>query len=213
MTKPVKTRKYDGSGRRAAAAVTRRNILAAARELFAAQGYAATSVAGIAAAAGVSTDTVYTSVGRKPQLLLAVHDMELAGTDEPVEATSRDYVRAIRAAVSARDKISTYAGALADVLPRTVPLLNALRAAGAREPECQQVWQQVIDRRAANMELFAADLRATGEVRDDLDDGQVAELVWSMNGPEYFTLLASRGRTPGEYAALLTDVWTRVLLD
>jgi hypothetical protein len=48
----------------------------------------------------VSVDTLYEAVGRKPQLLLAVHDMELAGREAPVEAEQRDYVRQIRAAPS-----------------------------------------------------------------------------------------------------------------
>ena len=45
-----------------------------------------TTVADVARLAGVSVDTVYTSVGRKPELLLAVHDMALGGGDEPCRA-------------------------------------------------------------------------------------------------------------------------------
>jgi hypothetical protein len=56
------------------------------------------------------------------------------------------------------------------------------------------------------MRLFAADLRNTGELRDDLDDDTVADPVWSMNAPEYFLLIRSRGWTP-EHAAMVRDVW------
>ena len=62
------------------------------------------------------------------------------------------------------------------------------------------------------MLLFAADLRATGELRDDLTDRRVADLVWSMNSPEYFGLLAARGSTPQQYAEQVADVWCRSLL-
>ena len=48
----------------------------------------------------VSVDTLYASVGRKPQLLLAVHDMALGSSDEPVAAEQRDYVAAMRAATA-----------------------------------------------------------------------------------------------------------------
>lgn len=92
---------------------------------------AGTPVAEIARAAGVSVDTLYETVGLKPQLLLAVHDMELAGADAPVEAERRDYVRAIRAAPTAAAKITTYAEALArlsDVSQR------AYRRVGASSP-------------------------------------------------------------------------------
>jgi AcrR family transcriptional regulator len=86
VTKPVKKRKYDASGRREAAEQTRLRVLHAARDLFAERGYAGTSVTAIARSAGVSVDTLYATIGRKPQLLLAVHDMELAGGGSPVAA-------------------------------------------------------------------------------------------------------------------------------
>ena len=62
------------------------------------------------------------------------------------------------------------------------------------------------------MLLFAADLRATGELRDDLTDREVADLVWSTNSPEYWQLLQSRGWSQQRYAQLLADLWHRLLL-
>ena len=82
----------------------------------------------------MSVDTVYTSVGRKPELLLAVHDMALGGGDEPVGADQRDYVAAIRAARGARAKLETYAAALAVRLPSAVPLAESLRVAADLTP-------------------------------------------------------------------------------
>ena len=162
MTGTGKTRRYDATTRRAAADRTRRRVLAAAHHLFTTQGYAETSVAQVARRARVSVDTLYAAVGRKPQLLLAVHDMALASGPEPVPAEQRDYVRAVREAPDARAKITTYAEALGHLLPTTVPLMNALREAGATDPECRKVWVAISERRAANMLRFAADLRATG---------------------------------------------------
>ncbi len=212
MTEPVKKRAYHSPRRRQAAERTRVAILRAARELFGSKGYADTSVAEIARAAAVSVDTLYATVGRKPQLLLAVHDMELAGSDVPVEAEQRDYVKKIRALPDAVGKIAAYADALADLLPRTVPLLESLRVAGQTDPACRDTYRAVQDRRAANMRLFAADLRATGELREDLTDDIIADLVWSMNAPEYYLLLRSRGWSPEQYAAGVREVWTRTLL-
>jgi hypothetical protein len=155
---------------------------------------------------------VYAAVGRKPQLLLAVHDMTLAEGPDPLPAEERDYVVAIRSASRAAEKIRIYAEALGALLPSTTPLLNALREAGTSDPECLRVWRAVSERRAANMLLFAADLRATGELRDGLSDQQVADLVWSMNGPEFFSLHTARGASPEDFARLLAEVWTRTLL-
>ncbi|WP_185996344.1 TetR/AcrR family transcriptional regulator [Nocardioides campestrisoli] len=212
MSSEVKARRYDASRRRVAAQETRRRVLAAARDLFTTQGYDATSVAAIAEASEVSVDTVYASVGRKPRILLAVHDMELADADEPVGSEERDYVKEIRVAGMAAAKIELYAAALAARLPRTVPLMGALRAAGARDQACRAAYEELSQRRAANMRLFAEDLVATGELRADVTVDEIATLVWSMNSPDYFTLLAEAGRTPREYADLLVRVWSRTFL-
>jgi AcrR family transcriptional regulator len=209
---PVKTRRYNSPARRQQAEATRRAVLRAARALFTTRGYAETSVTDVARRAKVSVDTVYASVGRKPQLLLAVHDMILGSSDEPVPAEERDYVRRIREAATAEEKIRLYAEALADLLPHTVPLNLALRDAGAREPRCRELRESISRRRRANMRLFAAELRDTGRLRPDLTDEQAADLVWSMNSPEYFQLLTDAGYTPDQYANLVADAWTRTLL-
>ena len=54
---------------------TRQEILAAARRRFGAQGYAGTSLKEIAGDVGVSVQTVYDSVGRKPDLLRRLNDL------------------------------------------------------------------------------------------------------------------------------------------
>ncbi|WP_122818980.1 TetR/AcrR family transcriptional regulator [Nocardioides pantholopis] len=215
MDQPVNApgaRRYDSPVRREQAEATRRAVLRAARALFTTRGYAETSVAEIARRAGVSVDTVYASVGRKPALLLAVHDMVLGAAEEPVPAEDRDYVRRIREAASAEEKIRRYADALGERLPQTVPLDRALREAGARDPACREVREAIGRRRRANMLLFAQDLQATGRLRPELTLEQVADLVWSMNSPEYFQLLADAGYPPERYADLVADVWTRTLL-
>lgn len=212
MPDQVKTRRYHSPTRQAAAQQTRRAVLDAARELFSTRGWAGTPVSEVARRAGVSVDTVYTSVGRKPALLVAVVDSELAGGGDPVAAEQRDYVRRVRETTGGIARIEVYAAALAERLPRTTPLLLALRVAADADPECARAYASVTDRRAANMQSFAADLRATGDLRADLDDDAVALLVWSMNGPEYFSLLADRGVTPAAYGRLLVDVWCRTLL-
>ena len=212
MPKQVKTRSYHSPQRRGQAVATRSAVLVAARALLGDKGYAATSVADIAHLAGVSVDTVYASVGRKPELVLAVIDMVLGGADEPVPAEQRDYVRAVLTEPSALGKIKVYATAVAMLVPQTAPLQEALRTAGESDVDCAATWRSLVSRRAANMLLFAADLRSTGELRHDLTDQQVADVVWSTNAAEYWLLLDQRGWTPARYEVLLVDLWSRMLL-
>src|SRR3954470_19884269 len=68
MSETVKPRTYRSSVREEQARRTRLAILDAARLLFTEQGYAATTIAQIAAGAGVAVDTVYAAVGTKPVL-------------------------------------------------------------------------------------------------------------------------------------------------
>jgi AcrR family transcriptional regulator len=214
VTDDVKPRRrYRAPQRAERAAATRRAVLDAAYTLFTGDGYTATTVAGIAERAGVHVDTLYAAVGRKPALLREVVETAISGRDRAVPAEDRDYVAAIRAAPTAGEKIDVYAAALARMGPRTAPIFRALRDAAARDPDCAALHAEITGRRAANMRLFAADLRATGELRTDLSDDTVADIVWSMNATEYYSLLVDgRGWTPERYGAHLADAWRRILL-
>lgn len=211
MPEPVK-RRYDSSRRAEQAAATRTAILSAARDRFVERGYAGTAVADIAAAAQVSVDTVYASVGRKPQLMLGVIDMTLASADHPVAVEQRDYVRAIHAASGARSKLETYAAALGRVMPKVAPLFEALAQAALSDDECALLRSTIADRRAANMRSLATELMATGDLRDDITKQHVADLLWTTNAPEYYALAVARGWTPATYVERLADLWSRVLL-
>ncbi len=211
--KPSVKRRYNAPQRAEQAAATRRAVLEAARELFTTGGYAATTVGQIAERAGVAVDTLYATVGRKPVLLREVFETALSGQDVAVPAQERDYVRAIQAAPSAGEKIAIYAGAIAQIAPRTAPVHLALRDAAARDPECAALDVELSERRAGNMRLFAADLRATGELRAELSDGEVADIVWTMASAEYYLLLVRRrGWTVQRFGEHLRDAWTRLLL-
>jgi AcrR family transcriptional regulator len=188
-------------------------VLGAARELFVEQGYAATSVGQIAARAGVAVDTVYAAAGRKPELLRELVETALSGEATAVAGEQRDYVRQIRAAGSAAEKIAVYAAAVAAIGERLAPVHRALAEAAVADPACAALRAEVSSRRAANMRLFAADLRVTGQLRPELSDDEVADVVWSMNSAEYHALLVGeRGWTTDRFRAFLTDAWTRLLL-
>ena len=207
---PVK-RRYDASKRREAAARTRTAILDAALELFTGQGYAATPMAAIAERAGVALDTVYASVGRKPQLARLLIEAAISGSSQAVPAEERDYVRAIQAAPDAGTKIAIYASAMRMIAGRLAPVLGIVQQAAPAEPELAALWREIAERRAANMRRFVADLAAVAPLRVDLDEA--ADIVWATNAPELYQLLAGqRGWSPERYEHFLADAWRRLLL-
>jgi len=210
---PSAKRAYHSPRRGEQSAATRHSVLNAARDLFVSEGYSATTVAEIAERARVSVDTVYATVGRKPALLRELVETAISGTEKAVPAEQRDYVARVRSATSARDKITIYAHAITGIQERLAPVFLALRDAATTDQECAAMWAEIAKRRATNMGTFAADLRATGELRTDLSDQQVADIIWSMNAAEYWVLLVrERAWTPAQFADWLTDAWTRLLL-
>src|ERR1700678_4509505 len=181
VSPPVK-RRYDASKRRQAAARTRQAILDAALELFTDPGYAATPMTAIAKRADVALDTVYASVGRKPELARLLIETAISGGSQAIPADERDYVQAIRGAPDAGAKIAIYAKAVAAMAPRLALVLGIIQQAAPAEPELARLWNQVAERRAANMRLFVADLASVHPLR--LDHDESADIVWATNAAE-----------------------------
>jgi AcrR family transcriptional regulator len=210
MPAPVK-RRYDATRRRQAAARTRTAILDAARELFTERGYTATPMTAIAERAGVALDTIYASVGRKPELARLLIETAISGTDQAIPAEQRDYVRAVQAAPDAQTKIALYAAAVTAIAPRLALVLAIIQQAAHTEPELAALWDEIAERRAANMRRFVADLATVTPLR--IDPSEAADIVWATNATELYQLLVGqRGWSPQRYERFLTDTWRRLLL-
>jgi AcrR family transcriptional regulator len=213
MTSDVKRRAYDVTARQSQSAATRQRIIDAARALILERGYRATTIAAIAARADVNVDSVYALVGRKPMVLRELIEQALSGTDHAVAAEDRAHIQAVRAETDPVKKLTMYARAVCATQHRMAPLFLALRDASSTEPEAQQIWQEISDRRAANMRKLAKELRDGGGLRPGLSIAQAADIVWAMNSSELFILLTiERGWSLKRYERWLADSWCRLLL-
>ena len=158
-------------------------------------------------------DTVYASVGAKPVLFRLLLETAISGIDDAVPAEERDYVRQIRAAPTAREKMATYAKAVRAIAERMAPLHLILRDAAPHAPDLARIRDEISARRAANMRRFAADLMSTGELRPGLSVDEIADVVWSMNSPEFYSLLVTeRGWSPEQFERWLADAWERLFI-
>jgi hypothetical protein len=89
-----------------------------------------------------------------------------------------------------------------------------LQGAAPLDSELDALWRNISRRRAANMQLLAKDLAATGRLRSDLTESRAADIIWSMNSPEFYLLpVEQRGWSPEEYEGWLADAWSRLLLE
>lgn len=208
-----RARAYHSPLRAEHASRTRAAIIDAARELLIAEGFTNTTVRKIADRAGVNVDTIYRSVGRKPEVVRAVVEAALSGLPEEVPAGQRDYVTNIREATTADTKIDIYATAITEIQQRLAPMYRALAEASRSDDESRSLWTEISERRARNMLDFVADLRATGQLRDDIDDATAADIIWSMNSTEYWIMLVEQRQWPaGKFRDWLADAWRRLLL-
>jgi hypothetical protein len=165
----------------------------------------------IAEHAGVALDTVYASLGRKPELARLLIETAISGSSQAVPAEERDYVQAIQAAPDAETKIAIYASAMGAIAARLAPVLSILQQAAPAEPELAALWRETAERRAANMHRFVTDLAAVAALR--VDPGEAADIVWATNAPEFYQLLVGqRGWSPERYEHFLADTWHRLLL-
>ena len=87
--------------RQAQIAHTEERILAAATELFLADGYVATTLEAVARRARVGARTVYLRFGTKAALFKRVIDVAIVGDTQPVDVLGRDWAQAAPPASSA----------------------------------------------------------------------------------------------------------------
>src|SRR5579864_4192518 len=146
----VKARRpYNSTRRQEQARQTRDAILQVARIRFLADGFAPTTIAAIAADAGVSVDTVYKAFGGKPGLVRSICEQALAG-EGPVPAETRS--DALQASTGDPRVIIRSWGALTtEVAPRVAPILLLIRDAAAADPEMASLQSEMDGQRLDRM--------------------------------------------------------------
>ncbi|WP_275668216.1 TetR/AcrR family transcriptional regulator [Leifsonia flava] len=127
----VPSRSYVSTLRAERAATTRRRILEAAATCFTENGYSGTSLADIAARAGVSPETVKNN-GPKRELLLGAFEQAFAGTEGPAPVVDSDPAQEILAITDADAFLTATAAFVAAANARTSVLwIEFLAAANA----------------------------------------------------------------------------------
>lgn len=189
MSATVKTRRYDARGRRAAATKRRQDILAAAGDLMLRDGYAATTIGSIAAAAEVSAETVYKAFGGKPGIVRALYRQALegAGPESAEERSNR-----LREWATGHELVAGWAELAREVAPRGAPLAVLLRDAAGNDPRARSLLDEIERARLVRMRDNARALIATGDVRPDLSLRDVTDILFSVSSAELFEILVMR---------------------
>ena len=166
---------YNSPRRQQAAAATREAIIEAALELFACQGYARTTVAQIAEAAQVAANTVYTSVGGKPQLLAAITE---SGTGDPDVA---DTLTAVARAADPAQVIRLTAAGTRRVNQRRAKAVAVLLDSAQADPAAAEMLRVTVRYYRDTLAALARRLEDLGAVQSP-GLNRAADVFWYLFG-------------------------------
>jgi AcrR family transcriptional regulator len=213
MAERVKTRRYDSPRRREQAATTRREILEAAQRLFEGQGYAATTMAAIAAEAGVALKTVYVAFETKSGLLRALWHLLLRGDEDDVPIGDRGWYREVLAEPDPERRLRLGAHNARMVKERAGALLGVIRSAAPVDADIDELWSRIETDFYDNQRAVVQVLHDNGALRAGLDVTRATDIMWTLNHPDLWHLLVgARGWTPEAWEQWFGDTVCEQLL-
>lgn len=165
---------------------TRDRLLEAAETEFTANGYAATTVTRLAAAAGVSVQTLYLAWGSKRELLRGYMEHALAG-----DAASPEDVAHRFAGLTPAARMTELADVVAEIAARAATGWMLYRDAAAIDQEIAADWD---DLQTLRHRLFTRVLSDVPEaaLADGLTREAAVDTAWAIASPEAYDLLVRR---------------------
>jgi AcrR family transcriptional regulator len=214
MAKAVKgKRPYESPRRREQAAATRRDILDAAQRLFEHQSYAATTMAAIAAEAGVALKTVYVAFDTKSGVLRALWNLLLRGDEDDVPVMDRQWYREVLEEPDPERKLRLNARNSRAVKLRIAPVMEVIRSAAPLDSDIGALWSRIQSDFHDNQRSVVKALDERRGLRPGLDVDRAADILWTLNHPDVWQLLVrERGWTPDEYERWFGDTVCAQLL-
>jgi AcrR family transcriptional regulator len=204
-------RRYDSTGRQAQARRNREAILDAAQRQFLEGGYAATTIAAVAAEAGVSVETIYKAFGGKPGLVRAIYDRGLAGREAVPAYRRADELR--ERETDPRTIMGNWATIASEVSSMLSPIERLVRAAAASDPDMAALLQTHNDLRERRARHHARFLKERGYLREGVSLAQATDILWTCTSDELYDLLVTqRGWSLPRFAGFLADLMTTALL-
>jgi AcrR family transcriptional regulator len=205
-------RSYDASQRREQARRRRHAVVLAARELFERDGFRSTTIAAIAAHAGVSAESIYKGFGSKAAVAKAVFDLAIAGDDEPVPVADRPAMQAMRDEPDVRRKIEMFVDGLAQRQARSARVQILIRDGRHVDDSLAPIWAKLNDEGLLGMTMLGRHLLDTGRLRDGIDLDEVRDVLWNYLAIDHYErLVLAQGWPLERYARWLTHAMTSAI--
>ncbi len=181
--------------------------------LFEQRGYTATTMAAIAAEAGVALKTVYLAFQTKRGLLLALWHLRLRGDEAPVPVGERPWFREVLDEPDPARLLRLNARNSLVVKGRAGPLLEILRNAASADVELAALWERIQAEFYDNQRSVVERLHRNHALKPGLDVDRGADILWALNHPDLYRLLVGdRDWTPKQYEEWLGDAFCAQLL-
>jgi AcrR family transcriptional regulator len=179
--------------RRERAKATHWRIVKAAYTLFCERGYAGTTMAQIAGAAGVAVQTVYFAFHTKAALLSRAYDFAVMG-EEPADPREQPWYMAMVAESNVTDALRHVIRGLGEITRRVTPLYLVARTAADGDPDTARVMDFHERWRAEGYREMMELLVAKAELRPGVSLERATDLMLLYAGMEvYHVLVDGRG--------------------
>jgi AcrR family transcriptional regulator len=170
---------------------TRSRVAAAAAELFAADGYARTTLAKIAAAAGVSPETVQ-GLGPKAALFIAAVQHTGVGVVGEENVLNLEVGRKILAIDAFEEAVDFVVDTHVEIHERTALLAQALLGAAASDPELDRYLTDFMAGVTSQFRRALGVYRDRGWLRGDVPFDELVETVAVLGGVETYLRIVHR---------------------
>ena len=213
MDDAVNRRPYDTSLRTERSRATKRDVVAAARELFLARGYADTTVEAISAASRVPIATVYRLFKTKTEILKHVLDTAVVGDDAPVPLGDRSVVKDAQAAADPRAMTAAFAHVARQVFDNTAALRLVLRVAAALDTDAAALQDSIEEQRRVGQARVARSLAERGFLAPGLREAEARDVVYALMSIDTYRILRVEQRWSGaRYEKWLANALYRLLV-
>jgi AcrR family transcriptional regulator len=198
MDETLQKRRYHSPTRQQQAQLTRRKLLDAARRLFSARGYAATTLPAIAREAEVSPPTVTAVFGTKARLLNDLVSLMVRGDEEPSPLAERPWWQAMLSEPDPRQQLTLHATNVRHIHERSADVAEIVRGAASADPEIASMLRQLAVGRLRDARMVAESLGEKHALASDVSVDRAADLLWALCSHDLYRMLVVEQHWPPE---------------
>jgi AcrR family transcriptional regulator len=204
--------KFEPNLRAQQAAATRTRILAAARGVFESRGFAGARIEAVARDAGVAVPTVYKVFANKRNLLTEVVEEAMTGASYGGRIEEQAWWKEQLREPDPVRQLRLIGRNARQIYERAAAVLEVVRAAASLEPEIAAMWEGISMDRLKRSRRTARALVSRAVKRVRLRPEELVMTLWSLTGPELYTMHIGAGRSADQYERWLGDILETTIL-